>query len=157
MDPKELRTFAKSHRFIVFLTGVGFLIIAIVVFEAGVFVGFHRAEFAASWERNYARDFGDPRGTFGMPSDTVPNGHGADGRIVSVAYPAFVVAGQNEAEKTVTISSSTVIRIGHDATSSDALKKNMYVVIIGDPDASGAVAAELIRVLPPPQDMQAGQ
>ena len=152
MDSKDLRVFAKSHKFITLLTGVGFLVIALVVFEAGVFVGFHKASFAYGWEENYGRNFGDPHGSFGMPGAGLPNEHGADGKIVSVGPTSFIVMSGNEVEKTVTFASSTVIRIGRDATTSAALTHGSYVVVIGDPDASGTVAAELVRVFPPPMD-----
>jgi hypothetical protein len=152
MDIKELRAFAKTHKSVAFMTGVGFLIIAIVIFEAGVFVGFHKASFAYGWEQNYGRNFGDPRGQFGFPDRALPIGHGADGRVISVSKGSFVVAGGDEAEKTIRVSSSTIIRAASGATTSAALANGSYVVVIGEPDASGTVSAQLVRILPAPMD-----
>jgi hypothetical protein len=152
MDVKELRAFAKTHKFVAFMTGVGFLVIAIVIFEAGVFVGFHKAAFAYGWEQNYGRNFGDPRGALGFPDRALPIGHGADGRVISVSKGSFVVVGGDEAEKTIRVSSSTIIRAASGATTSAALANGSYVVVIGEPDASGTVSAQLVRILPPPMD-----
>jgi hypothetical protein len=152
IDPKEFREFAKSHRFVKLLYGVILVVFAIVIFEAGIAVGLHKASFAYGWEQSYGQNFGDPRGQFGFPGAGLPIAHGADGKIISINGTSFIVANDDEIEKTIFFATTTMIRDGRVATSASALKNGSYVVIIGDPTASGTVSARYIRILPPPED-----
>lgn len=147
MDSKDIAAFAKSHRFISVLTVIGFLIIAIVVFEAGVAVGFRKASFASHWQDNYARNFGDPRQMVVLPGGT-PNPNGAFGSVESVSLPTFVVDGKGEPEKMVLITDSTVIREGNVVGTSTDIVPGANVVVIGSPSDDGVVEAQLIRILP---------
>jgi len=147
MDSKDVLEFTKSHRFIGLLAGIGFLIIALVIFEAGVAVGFHKASFASRWQDNYARNFGDPRRMIVLPGG-VPNPNGAFGTVESVALPTFVVDGKGEPEKTVVIGDDTLIREGDAAGAPSDVVPGAMVVVIGSPADDGAVAAQLIRIFP---------
>lgn len=146
MDSHELHAFAKSHRFVVALTILGFLIIALILFEAGVAVGYRQASFAAHWQENYARNFGDPVRMMVLPRG-IPNGNGAFGAVVSVALPQFVVDGKGEPEKTVTVGTTTIIRGAAGTASAADIAPGTFVVVIGDPGTDGSVNARFVRIL----------
>jgi hypothetical protein len=148
MDHKDIVAFANSPRFVPVLVGIGAVIAAVFIFEVGVVVGFHKAQFAGHWEENYERNFGDSQ-MFGIPGG-VPNGHGANGKIVSVTYPTFIIASDHDQEKVVRVDDDTIIRNGNANAATSSLVAGTYVVIVGMPDDEGEIEAGLIRILPPP-------
>jgi len=139
----------NSPRFVPILIGIACVIIAVFVFEAGVAVGFHKAEYAAHWEENYDRNFG-PSMMYGMPGGGVPNPHGANGRIIDITLPTFVISGGNGPERVVNTSDDTVVRNGNQTLAPNDLTVGEYVVVLGTPSDDGNVEASLIRILPPP-------
>jgi len=149
MNYTNFIAFTKSRAFVKILALIGFLIILIITFEAGIFVGFHKASFASDWENNYGRNFGPPEEMVGMMGGRdVPNPHGAVGIIVSVSLPTMVVAGPDEGEKTVTIGSTTLIRDGVRTASTSDLTIGASVVVIGEPNSAGQIEAQFIRLMP---------
>lgn len=153
MNRTDLHTFVNSRAFVWLLSGIGFLIILIAVFQAGVFVGFHRASFANDWQENYERNFGPAPGPFRINGAYAPNPHGAIGQIVRVSLPSIIVADPDndgdQNERSVTIATSTIIREGMQSVDADSLSVGQYAVVIGEPDASGTVNATFIRIMPP--------
>ncbi|NTV44413.1 MAG: hypothetical protein HGA67_01810 [Candidatus Yonathbacteria bacterium] len=157
---KDINTFLTSHTFRGILIGVGAVLIVLVIFQVGVFVGYHKAGFSYRFGDNYSRMFGGPgEGRFGMgmmggPDDGFfSNGNGAAGSIVSINLPTFVVAGPDKVEKVVGIGNDTRIRrFAEDLASSD-LRVGDVVVVFGAPTDNAQIDAKLIRLLPePPQD-----
>jgi hypothetical protein len=130
---------------------VGILVVACLIFQAGVIVGFHKASFGRDWDTNYSKNFGS-RGTTGMP-ENFPNAHGAFGTIVKVQLPTMIVADKDNTEKVILITDQTVIRkMRENATQAD-LVPDAFVVVIGSPNTDGQIQAQLIRILPaPPPD-----
>jgi hypothetical protein len=147
MDTKELAALAKSHRFVTVLTLIGFLIIAIVIFEAGVAVGFRKASFAAHWEANYRQNFGSPRRMVVLPG-MLPSPSGAFGSIESVSLPTFVVVSAGEPEKVVRVGDDTLIRAASGDGSTTDLAPGKTVTVVGRPGDDGTVDAFFIRILP---------
>jgi hypothetical protein len=161
------------------------LIVASIIFQAGIFVGYHKAGFYRSMGENYrpfedkgrgANKFGNKGGMmdgirdggrFMMQGENIPGGHGAVGKIVSINLPTIVVASPDNVEKTVNISDDTLVRQFRETVSATDLKVGEYVVVIGDNSNtdntdngginSGVVKAKLIRLLPPPPDEQSVQ
>lgn len=156
MNRTDAETFLKSHAFVGILAAVGFLIIAVAVFEAGVFVGFHKASFAYHWEENYERNFGPAPGPFHLGDGSAPNPHGVMGRIVSVALPSIVVAGPDENERTVAVGTTTIIREGNRSVGQEAIAVGQDAVVIGEPDEKGVVEATFIRLMPSSANAPAG-
>jgi hypothetical protein len=145
------------------------LIVASVIFQAGIFVGYHKAGFYRSMGNNYYRPFDDKGRGFGnkggmMRDANIPGGHGAVGKIVSINLPTIVIASPDNVEKTVSISDETLIRQFRETIGAKDLKVGEYVVVIGDNNKdgdadkqnaeNGVVKAKLIRLLPPPPSEQ---
>lgn len=148
MNHAKIQAFLASHTFVKILTAIGCLIILIVVFEAGVATGYHKASFAYHWEENYEHNFGRPESPFMMGARAMPNPHGGAGMIASVTLPTFVIVGGSEDEKVVRIASTTVIRNGAAAVDATQLSPGMTATVIGTPNDEGEIQAELIRIMP---------
>lgn len=121
------------------------------IFQAGVFVGFHKASFLFKSGDNFYRNFGDRGGMMGrggMFSDEFTGGHGASGKIVRIELPNIVVLGQDNIEKVVVTDSKTDIREGRSNSSLEKLKVDEFITVIGSPNDQGQVLAKFIRVMP---------
>lgn len=131
------------------------LIVIITIFQAGIFVGYHKARFYNSIGGNYYKPLHDKRGGNNMMQNfDLPGGHGAVGKIVSINLPNIVVASPDNIEKTINISNETIIRQSRNTIELKDLKIGEYVVVLGDfsnPD-DGIINAKLIRLIPPPPD-----
>lgn len=153
MDMQHVQGFFRSKAFMRTLYVIGGLVIALAIFQAGIFVGYRKAAFSFRMGDNYYRVFGDRgRQPFGgiVPDDELSEGHGAVGRIVRVSLPSFVVSTPDNLEKTVIVSDGTIIRRFRDAASPNDLKADEYVVVLGSPNNQSQIEAKLIRILPPP-------
>lgn len=131
------------------MMGVGFLLIAGIIFEAGVLVGLHKGGFSGQVGDNYERTFG-PRS--GEPGMGLPNPHGAFGKIVTVTLPTFTVENDGMPEEIVRVASDTIVRNGRDTVDASKLTVGSYVIVLGAPSNAGDVDAKLIRIVPPPPD-----
>jgi hypothetical protein len=76
--------------------------------------------------------------------------HGAAGKIIKISLPTITVATPDNFEKTIYISSSTLIREFKEIIASSSLKVDDIVVAIGVPKENGQIQAKLIRVMPEP-------
>ena len=135
------------------LYGIGIAVIALVIFQAGVFVGYHKAAFSYRWGDNYYRTFGEPQKRFGkdFPRGGFSDAHGATGEIIKIDLPTLVVQGQDNIEKIVVIKNDTAIRRSRDTAQQMDLKIDDFVVVIGSPNDQGQIEAKLIRLMPPPE------
>jgi hypothetical protein len=153
---KKIKGYLSSIRILPIL---GFICIALIIFWAGMAVGYRKAMFSYHWHSNYAEQFAQNGSMLDLPtdndSDNMPNPHGAFGMIVSVQLPTMIIKGPVEAEKTIVISTSTLIRDIHDQTASTSLSAGQNVVVIGEPDEQGRIIASFVRILPnnPPQSL----
>ncbi len=143
MNHTDIKAFVKSHTFFKIVAILGACVIALVIFEAGVMVGFHKASFAYHWQEHYGDNFG-MAGGMGRGG---PNPHGTTGRIVSVSLPTFVVAGPDENERTVEVDDDTIIRDGNATASTTDLAPGKTVVVLGTPNDTGTIDAGFIRVM----------
>ncbi len=141
------------------------LIAIIAIFQAGIFVGYHKAMFYKSAGYNYYKqgkfddkkmgdnmsnkngermsnfnrpDEQNPKNQFGkfMMEMDVPGGHGAVGKIVSINLPNIIIASPDNIEKTVTVSNDTLIREFRETIKSEQLKIGDIVAVIGEISAS---------------------
>ena len=131
---------------------IGFIVVALLIFQAGMFVGFERASFSFQIGDQYFRQMnGMPNDHFlGINRSDFENSHGTAGKIISIELPKIVVAGKDNTEKTVLISTSTDIRGFKDTIKPEDLKINDFVTIIGMPNNNAEVVADLIRIMPDP-------
>ncbi len=130
------------------------LAIAFAIFQAGIFVGFHKASFLFNYGDNYYRNFGGPNfrngNGNGMGGRIIidKGGHGVIGKIIKIELDKVFVLGNDNIEKIINISSTTKIFERRDQIKFSDLKVDQNIVTIGNPDASGQINATLIRVMP---------
>lgn len=125
---KDIFTSKRSANIFVALASI---FIVLIIFWAGMRVGYKQAHFREQWGANYIR-----------------NSHGAFGQIISIDLPALVIKGRSEAEKTVLVGTSTAVMSFRDKASVSDLKVGDAVVVIGTPDGQGRITASLIRIAP---------
>lgn len=128
------------------------LVLALVVFQAGVAVGYKKAEFSGRTGDRFFRVWGGEKGVraaMPLPDDFI-GGHGAAGRVVSVSLPTFFVATPDNLEKEVFVDSGTVVRKFRASVAASDIQPDEFVVVLGDPETDGRIRAKLVRVMPSP-------
>lgn len=125
-------------------------IVLLIVFKMGEVYGYAKAGFFSRAGEGFRAAYVDPRGGphEGFTDGFLPAGHGAAGRVVSVAPPDIVIEGPDNVEKVVTTDSSTLIRRFRDEASLGDIAVGASVVIIGEPGTDGKILAKLIRLMP---------
>lgn len=131
------------------------VVLALVIFQAGQLVGLKRAEFSFRMADNYYTNFDsrfDRKGAMrpmGMMNERpFTESHGAAGKIIKISLPTITVSTPDNFEKTIYISSSTLIREFREVVASSSLKIDDLVVVVGEPTENGQIRAKLIRVMP---------
>ncbi|OIO07396.1 hypothetical protein CO115_04300 [Candidatus Falkowbacteria bacterium CG_4_9_14_3_um_filter_36_9] len=146
--------------FKIFFLGAGVLIILLLVFQLGVFVGFRKAQFSFRWGDNYHRAFGGPQGGFlqDFEGKDFINGHGISGMIAKIDANNLIIKDRDGLEKIIIITDSTFIKKGRVDIKLADLKIDDRVVIIGSPKDDGSIEAKIARIFdsndvpPPPLD-----
>lgn len=150
----ELKSFIESRSMGKVVLVIIILAIAFAIFQAGIFVGFHKASFLFNYGDNYYRNFGGPNfrngNGNGMGGRIIidKGGHGVIGKIIKIELDKVFVLGNDNIEKIINISSTTKIFERRDQIKFSDLKVDQNIVTIGNPDASGQINATLIRVMP---------
>ena len=133
---------------------LGLLIIILASFGVGVFVGYNKARFSYAWSDYYDRNFGRPPlndgplppGGFGFsPNDNFVSGHGTSGSIISVGSSSIAVSGNDGIERTVLLSTSTIVREHRGDIRFGDLRVGEPVVVIGSTNNQGQIEARFIR------------
>lgn len=149
----NIKEYLRSQSFHGVIVGLGIVIIALIIFQAGVFVGYRKASFACRSGDNYYRMF-DRRtpSPFGFPlGDKFSAPHGAAGEVVGISLPTLVVSDRDDsAEQTVLVGTSTVVRKFDADIAVTDIKAGDFIVAIGDPNGDSQIVARLIRILPEP-------
>ncbi len=148
----DIKTYIRSQSFKGVLIGIAIAIIALLIFQAGIFVGYRKASFAYKFGDNYYRAFDRrPPSPFGVPMlGKFGTTHGAAGQVMSISLPTFVVAGPDSVEKTVLVGTCTLIRKLDSEVKPEDIKTGDFLVVIGEPNEDAQVQAKLIRILPEP-------
>jgi hypothetical protein len=148
MEPKK---FFNSKTFKTTLSLIIGLIVLLLVFYAGIIVGFKKADFSFQWGENYHRNFGGPqRGVFGdFRGNDFIDAYGVFGQIIKIDNSTLVIKGSDNVEKIVLIKNDTVINRFRDNIKISDLQINDSIVVIGQPNNQGQIEAKLIRLLPP--------
>jgi hypothetical protein len=139
------------------IVGLLSIIVLVLVFGLGVFVGEKKAKFSYHWAENYHRMFAGPKagflGNLKMPPfppfDEFIEGHGTFGEIIKIEGNNLVVKGRGNVEKVIVVTEKTVIKSGRKDIKLSDLKIGDVIVIIGSPNDKGQIEAKLIRVFPP--------
>jgi len=132
------------------LAGIGTLIVALLIFHAGVSVGYHKATFSYRLGDNYHRAFGGSRKQqfMGTHKEDFRGGHGTIGKIIKIELPTLVIEDKDNVEKIITISDNTLVRRFREELNPEDLKVNDSIVVIGSPSDTSEIQAGLIRILP---------
>lgn len=132
------------------IIGLLSVIVALVIFRAGMMVGFRQAGFSSRWGQNYFQNFGGPNDfERGMPNHGLLEAHGSLGTVIKIDPTDIVVQGRDGIEKIILVSDSTMIRRDNDMLKLGDLHPNDTVIVIGSPNENGQIEAQLIRVLAP--------
>jgi len=135
--------FTKNTKW--FLWGFCALIVALLIFHAGVVVGSHEPERGRMPDRTQV-------GTPGMLGGFMPtegyleNGHGAVGTITALALPSFSLETRDGMVQKIYAGTSTVITGG-------TLTSGETVIVVGEPEGSddqGYLDARIVHILPAP-------
>ena len=148
---EKIKKIFETKKFEKVVLVVGILILVLVIFQAGVFVGFHKASFSNRWGENYRETFGGRRGgMMGMMwrDNDYSTAHGAVGKIIKLELPKIMVIGPDNIEKIVVIGSDTTILSFRNNINTTDLKIGDYIVTIGSPNSLGEIEAKLIRLMP---------
>ena len=145
----KFKEFFQSSVYAKLIAILGILLIALVIFSAGIAVGYERASFSMGWEEN---DYGNMSRFDRMfepftHNDDNINSHGAIGNITSIQLPTFLVRGPHQAEQVVMIGSSTILRLMRSSASIGDLKSGEQVIVIGAPDQEGRIQATFVRII----------
>lgn len=146
----DIKHIIQSRALKIILYGIGGMVVLLLAFQAGEFVGYHRARFSYQWGENYYHMFdarsGRMMGNFSR-SD-FPSMHGASGKIIKIEGGNIIVADRDNSEKLVLISDDTEIRRFRENIKFADLKVGDFIVAIGSPDDKGQIEARLLRVMP---------
>ena len=155
---EELKKVFESKSLYRILCAIGIAIVAMLIFSAGIVVGFHKASFGRDWGNNYNENFGMGHRNMQMGGmektgmmDYYPNSHGAIGKIIKIELPNIFVQGKDNTEKVVLINTDTKMQKERADIKTEDLHVDDYVVVIGTPDSKGVIEAKLIRVIPSPE------
>ena len=128
------------------------LIVAVLIFGAGVKVGGLKARYAYRWADNYHKNFAGPGRGFMMDDwrnftkEDFMEGHGVFGEIIELNGQNLIIKGAKDTENIIIINQDTVLKKRRDTVAKDALKIGDKVVISGSPNEQGQIEAKLIRI-----------
>jgi hypothetical protein len=132
--------FLESKKIRTMLWVLGALIALLIVFGLGISIGYDRASFASRFDENYARNF-----TPGQAPSPVSD-HGITGSVIDIGTATISVDDQSNNEHSISVSSGTVIREMNNTIQIGDIKIGDQVVVIGEPNLEGQIAARFIRV-----------
>ncbi len=155
IDMNKIKNYLNSVKIGKTSLVIGIILLMIVSFQFGVFVGFGKASFNF---RNGERYFLEMNGRrddpmMGLKRDDFQNTHGTIGKIIRISPDVLIVLDKEQKEKTISISTSTVIKKFREDIKAVDLKIDDFIAVIGSPEENGFVGAKLIRVMPDPKDM----
>lgn len=150
MNTSSLKKYMESPSMRKVLCILGVVIASLLVFQAGVFVGYRKARFAYRLGDNYYRTFGGPHHKMNDRFDPKAffDAHGAAGKVVDITLPTMVIAGPDNVEKVVLIKNDTTVRHFRDTVNAKDLKQGDFVVVFGSPNDQSQIEARLIRIMP---------
>jgi len=146
----ELNKIFQSKAFKIIIWTFAALAIILLIFEAGLVVGYKKANFSFQWGENYHLNFGGPRGGFledARGRDLI-DAHGIAGKIIKIETSTMIIGGRDNVEKIVNLNDDTAIMRFHEQIKPADLKIGDLVVIIGDPNSSGQINAKFVRIMP---------
>lgn len=127
---------------------IGVFVLVLLAFGGGMVVGYRKGLFSSRWGENYSRNFfGPPRGLWREFAEHNPwNTHGVYGSVIDVTSSTISVRDEQGNEKSVAVSTSTVVRKEGETTAVGSIAPGDTVAVIGAPNASGQIEARFIRI-----------
>ncbi len=152
---EQIKEVLKKSKIKWVMCAIGGFVVVLLIFQAGMFLGFKKASFSFRIGEQYFRQMnGRPNDQFmGMNRGDFENSHGAIGKIISIKLPSLIVSDKDGGEKTIIISTSTDIKKFKDSIKSEDLKVNDFITVIGSPNNRSEVEAKLVRVMPDPANI----
>jgi len=145
---ENIRKVLESKTAVRILYVIGIFIIVMLIFSAGIIVGFHKASFGHAWEENYEHNFGMIPNRPMLGEDNFPNAHGAIGKIIKIELPTIIVQDKDNTEKVILTKSDTQIQKLKENIPTTDLKIDDFIVVIGTPNQQGQIEAKFIRIMP---------
>jgi hypothetical protein len=128
---------------------LGALLLVLLIFHAGYVAG-ARHRFPRGGERGPEWGFQAPGfGTVRFPHGFFLPEHGAVGTVQTVSTSSLMIETREGGVQTVLLTGKTMFRNLDGSASSTVLGKGMQVIILGVPDESGQISAEVVRIIPP--------
>jgi len=148
---KEFENIVSSKKVRLTVGVIGALILALLIFHAGVVFGSHRDSFGGPPRPDMGRGFRPPffPNGFELPRGFIPNNHGAVGAITAITLPTLTMETREGTNKTIFVGTSTMIRNGDDSKTA-TLSVGNQIIVLGDTNSEGRINAKLIRILPAP-------
>lgn len=127
------------------------LVLALLIFQAGIYIGYRKAQLSYQWGENYHRVFGGPRGGFlqDLSGDDFVPGYGLVGTVIKLDGSTLIIKSTNDVERAVTLTDDTTIRRGTNNIGPRDIKTNTAVTIISAPNGDGTLQAKFVRVFDP--------
>ncbi|MHB8660557.1 MAG: DUF5666 domain-containing protein [Minisyncoccota bacterium] len=142
---KNIEKIIPSGKTRVIIGVIGALVLALLIFHAGIAVGSHRSFFGRrGMDRNFRHTF--LPGGFMLPYGFIPNSHGAVGTVTAVTLPTFAVQTRDGTSKEILVATSTIIHDGNNESAA-AIAAGDQIIILGEPDSQGRIDARFIRIL----------
>ncbi len=147
----SLKEFIQSKKLKIAIMALVGLLAAILIFAAGMLVGYRKAHFSDRFGENYYVNFvGARRGPGGIINEVSGRGYrnadGVSGSIMSINGNNLVIKDKNNNENNVTVTNKTLIKSMGQTIKVSGLKTNDQVVVLGQPGNNGTMNAILIRV-----------
>lgn len=151
----DLKQITESKKIKILIVSIILSAILFGAFQAGVFIGFHKASFLFKSGDNFYKSFGerndkvvDSMSIGGrMFKDEFSGGHGAVGKIIKVNLPNIILIGPDNIEKIIVVSENTSIRYGRQTSSINSLNTDQNISVLGTPDNEGRIIAKYIRIV----------
>jgi len=148
----DINKIFQSKVFQGIIIALAILVIVLVIFKAGMFVGEKKADFACRWNDNYHRNFAGPKDGFmrGLGDRDFMEANGTFGQILKIENNTIVMKGRNDVEKLILVTEKTTIKNLDQTVKISELKTDDSIVVIGEANAQGQIEAKLIRLMPSP-------
>jgi hypothetical protein len=146
---KEFKNIVSSKKARLAVGIIGAVVLALLIFHAGVVFGSHRNSFGSpSGRSGMSRGFRPPflPSGFELPHGFIPNRHGAVGAITAITLPTLTMETREGMSKTIMVSTSTMIR-NMGGVDTKTLSVGDKIIVLGGPDNQGRIDAKLIRIL----------
>ena len=126
-----------------------------LVFGAGIMVGYRGGIFSSRFGENYYHNFYGPTPVVVGKMPMSP--HGTVGTVLDISSSSISVKDPNGDEQSVAVDSSTVIRELNNTITLSDIKINDQVTVLGEPNEQGQIYARFIRVFNGTSSIPQGQ